>query len=482
MARRCFNLVAVLFAALAACATGPEMGFGGLSNEAQAAPFLRGFADETVSGDEDATRAQYLDASVRAGSQIVRIGINWSDHAPARPTNPTDPADPAYVRYMNIDAAVRAAAARGLPVSILVTKAPEWAEAPNRPSDAPPGTWRPDADAFGEFATSLARRYSGTFATPQGLLPEVRTFQVWAEPNLSQNLTPQWERKGNKHAAVGPQIYRGLANAMYAGIHAGNPDAQVIAGGTAPYGDPPGRTRMRPLVFLRELLCLRDGKRLRESKCPVPVNLDILSHHPISLGGGPSRSAIHPDDATVADFGNIERLLRGAERFDTVTPDGRHPLWATELWWETDPPDTRFGIPLKTQARWLAESLYSLWGDGAEAVVWLHLIDEELGGGGFGGYQDGLIFSNRTEKPSFEAFRFPFVADRRNGKTVAWAIAPQTGELAIEQLKQGGEWHVVERVAVQAGDPELVRLPLRGAVSLRGVIGGEASPAYRLRR
>src|SRR4029077_16662423 len=99
----------------------------------------------------------------------------------------TTPAAPAPASSRRAGAG-RAASARHMQVLITVFGAPTWAEGKNRPSSAPLGTWKPDPHALGQFAQALAKRYSGSF---QGL-PRVSLFEVWNEPNLSVNLTPQW--------------------------------------------------------------------------------------------------------------------------------------------------------------------------------------------------------------------------------------------------------------------------------------------------
>ncbi len=127
-----------------------------------------------------------------------------------------------------------------------------------------------------------------------------------------------------------------MLNAFYEGVKRAQPNARVISAGTSPYGQPPGGFSMRPIAFLRELFCL--NSRLNPTKCPAIPRLDVLAHHPITTSGGPRRSAIHPDDAAMPDFNRIRRVLRAAERAGRVRPRGRHPLWATEFWWVTDPP------------------------------------------------------------------------------------------------------------------------------------------------
>ena len=65
------------------------------------------------------------------------------------------------------------------------------------------------------FATALAKRYSGTFNG----LPFVRYYTIWNESNLGQFLSPQYDAKGKPAA---PFIYAKIYRAAYAGIKAGN--------------------------------------------------------------------------------------------------------------------------------------------------------------------------------------------------------------------------------------------------------------------
>jgi hypothetical protein len=425
----------------------------------------------------DANRERLFDESARAGSQIARFIVSWRGSVSAEPNDPTNPADPAYRDLGQLDLAVSAASARGQDVLLLVATAPDWGEGEDPPAQAAEGTWKPDPEALGQFYTALARRYSGTFVSAQGTLPEVRYFQVWAEPNLELNLSPQWTA-GPKPRPFAPGHYRKMVNAVHDGVAIGNPRAQVIAAGTAPYGDSPGGSRMRPLQFLREMLCL-DGRKMSKAPCSDPARFDIFGHNPINTSGGPFDSAFHPDDATTADFGEVRRILRAAERKNTVAGN-RHPLWALELWWETNPPDERFGkVTPRMQATWLQDALYVLWRQDASAVLWFQLSDQPIDEEAFGNatYQSGLLFEDGTEKPSFTAFRFPFVAYelRKKPTTQIWTLPPTSGRLAIEQKGQGSSWRAIKRFSVTAGKPKLIRLRLPNKAQVRGALNGEYS-------
>ncbi len=437
-----------------------------------------GFADYFFESEEAADRARLLDEALAAGAGLVRLEASWRGVAPEAPADPTDPADTAY-DFAVIDAAVRDASARGLEPMLNVAGAPEWAEGAGRPDSeiAPSGSWRPDAAALGEFATALARRYSGDFVPPGGeALPRVRYFEAWNEPNLPAFLTPQWQA-GEPVAA---DVYRPMLNAFYDGIESVDRGNVVIGGALGPYGDPPGIGRTRPLLFLRDLFCLAGREGTRSSRCPGPARFDVLSHHPIGTTGGPTLSAFHPDDAATPDLGQVGRLLAAAEAAGTLGVGGPHALWATELWWESDPPDAEHGEPLARQARWYQQALYLLWRQGAAAAILLQLRDDPYDPlGEADALQAGVLFEDGGRKPSFTALRFPFVVDRLGPeRSLAWWRAPRSGELSVE-VEEDGAWRELARAEVEGGG--VYTLPIELATGrFRASVGGERSLIWNL--
>src|SRR5262249_54270201 len=155
------------------------------------------------------------------------------------------------------DAAIREAAAHGLGVIATFTGAPRWAEGPNRPRSAPPGSWRPDPGALEDYGAALAARYSGHFPDPErpgAVLPRLAAFQVWNEPNLDTYLSPQWS---GTHT-LAPLLYRRMLNGFYRGVKSVDPSAVVVTAGTAPFGDPLPGGRIMPVRFWRDALCVRE--------------------------------------------------------------------------------------------------------------------------------------------------------------------------------------------------------------------------------
>jgi hypothetical protein len=436
-------------------------------------PLQTGFLEVLYGSADPTLRDQAFDRTVGAKAGVVRLNVFWSSVAASQPSDPRDPADPAY-NWGTLDASVTEARARALRVLLTLTSAPSWAEGDDRPAGVNPGSWKPQPNAFGDFAHAVAERYSGDFMG----LPRVKDYQAWNEPNLDVHLSPQYE--GGKQFSAGH--YKRMLSAFWSGIKGVHASNRVVTGGTAPYGDGPGSDRTRPLAFWRKVLCLKDRKRLRPKRCPTKAKLDVLAHHPINTSGGPRRSAVHPDDASTPDVKHLRKILRKAERTGRVRPRGRHPLWATEIWWESKPPD-RCGVRLRRHARYVAESLYLLWKQGVSAVVWLSLRDDPALANECGRdrLQSGLERANGERKPAFTAFRFPFVADRISKRTLrAWGKAPAGGKLKIQKQRKGG-WRRIEAFRVRAGSVFSEKINVRGGGKLRAQVGGETSLVWRVR-
>ena len=438
------------------------------------------YAGEYSSPDAG-VRDFWLDRSVDAGARLVGTNAVWSLIAPAIPGvgfDATSPSDPRY-DWRALDTRVRDAAAHGLDTVLILGSAPEWAEGPGRPSTAaaPAGTWKPDPRAFGDFATALARRYSGSFPDPVNAgapLPRVRYYRIWNEPNLTEYLTPQWS--GSRPAS--PKRYRLLLNAAYASIKGVNRSNLVIAPGTAPYGDKPGEERMRPVTFLRSMFCLT--ARLGPARCDAPAHLDVLAHHPINQGA-PTRHAVNRNDATTSDLPRFTRVLRAARRHGRVLPRGAKPLWVTEFWWASKPPSS-YGVSPARQARWLEQALYLFWKQRVKVAMWLFLRDPpnpELI------VSSGLYSISDRPKPALRAFRFPFVVDRaaRPGPSArAWGMAPEAGPVTI-QVRRAGGWKTVKRFAHRRPGVFVTNLPVPRGATLRALTrSGQASLPWKVAR
>ena len=426
-----------------------------------------------------------MDKVAAVNGKAIRIYVPWRGIAPAnRPAgfNAEDPGSPSY-DFSDLDGAVSEARARGLQPILMTLYAPDWAEGPNRPSSAPQGTWKPNPTDVADFGTALARRYSGGY---QGL-PQVKDYMLWNEENLPQFLTPQ--RQGGK--LVSDDVYKDMLNAFYAAVHGISNSNRVITGGTAPYGGGESfdDVTTRPLEFWRDVLCVKGhGKKVKGKRCPDKPSFDVLAHHPIDTSGGPTTSAIDPDDVSMPDVHNLVDVLRAAEKAHNVKGGGkRHQVWATEFWWESNPPDKAKGNPsLATQARWYEQSLYLLWRQGVSLALFYQIMDEPHygppGRNPGSSYETGVFFINGKPKPSSRAVSFPFVVQRTSkSKAQLWGIAPSSGKLEITQKGKGKK--SVAGLKAKQGKvfTKTVRLP-KGKHKLTAQASGQKSLTWTLKK
>jgi hypothetical protein len=410
---------------------------------------VRGVSEGTLLLDEDPQVRELALTRIRdTGSSTVRIPVDWRSYVPANPPAGFDARDPAssVYRFAALDAAVESVAAAGLEPLLVIAHAPAFAEAPHRWPYAYLGSWAPNPTALEEFAAALAQRYDGSFpdpATPGRVLPRVRLFQAWNEPNLARYLEPQWVAAGGRWHAFAPLLYRQLLNAFYAGVKSVQPADVVITAGVAPNGEPAGEGRMAPVAFLREVLCLGPARR----SCTEPPHFDVLAFHPLSVGD-PDLPAESSLDVSISDAAKITGLLKQAERDGTALPAGEKPVWVTELNWESSPPAPG-GVPARLQAQWISRALHRLWVAGVGLVDWQFLIDPypaeraNTPTGGIVEYQRpaGLYSAgvggnpeSAQPKPFLQGFTFPFDplrVDRRHVRV--WALLTGPGQAVLLQ-------------------------------------------------
>ncbi len=409
-----------------------------------------------------------------AGGSYARLTLAWAEVAPRGSERPVgfdaaDPADPHY-SWSAFDRQARAAVAAGLEPIVSVYLAPAWAE---RGTAGGRGTKRPDPSELALFARAAATRFSGKF---EGL-PRIRYWQVWNEPNLDWFLMPQFDGA----RAVSPAWYRTMVNRFAAAVKAVDATNLVVAGGTSPFGDP-GRV-VAPLAFMRELLCMA-GRPLRPT-CKVHVHFDIWAHHPYSMGG-PFHQAAHPDNVSVGDLPEMQRLLTAAIRAGHVVHSRPVAFWVTEFSWDTNPPDPK-GVPIRLHARWVAEALFQMWRSQVSLVTWFRLADEPLAKGSF---QSGLYFQPASNglsrgKPALTAFHFPFVAYRNDGVVSVWGRTPSSsqGAVSVEQRVRG-RWQTLRVIRAASSGIFRARVNPRGGGDMRARLVGhrDASLPFSLHR
>lgn len=373
----------------------------------------------------------------------------------------SDPEDPAY-DWTWLDERVAAIGRAGLRPLLVLYAAPAWAQEEERGRRL----LAPVPGDFAAFAAAAARRYDGTDALRQ----RVRYWQIWNEPNYPTFFT----------SVDGRRRYRVLVNAAYSRIHAVASDNVVVAGGLSPFATEAGDA---PLAFMRGMLCMSRHVPPRPT-CAARSSFDVWAHHPYT-SGGPTHSALSPEDVSMGDLPEMRRLLRAAERAHHIRPRGRTPFWVTEFSWDTNPPDPR-GVNVKLHGRWVAEALYRMWRNGVTLAVWFELRDipstRDWGVFGQGGlfYRTGDLYAGERAKPAARAFRFPFVALPGRRAVTVWGRTPDSEAhvVTIERRTQGG-WTRVARVRATRHGIFRLRPPgLNGRV-LRARVGSATSLPFR---
>jgi hypothetical protein len=353
------------------------------------------------------------------GIDTIRLTAGWSvlTRDVDKPLKPAgfearDPGSYEQARWKNLDAAVRAVRGAGLRVLLDIGFwAPRWATT----DPGPRARANIDPQAYADFATAVALRYSGAFtappdppgtpppppspdesliesilqpfvpfpipplppplnvpppaaraaqaAAPNERLPKVDHFVLWNEPNHQGLLLPQWE--SDKSTPASPRVYRAMLRAGYAAVKSARHSraVKVLIGNTSSTGGVRGVGPVAPLEFLRRLACVdRAMKPITTGDCANFTALpgDGWAHHPYSQNERPSRTSKVPvelDDLRMADLPQLATALDILVKMGRVAPANRN-IHLTEFGYETQPVMGRPTIDELTQARWMTWAEY----------------------------------------------------------------------------------------------------------------------------
>ena len=322
---------------------------------------------------------------------------------------------------------------RGMrPYFSLGGRAPDWATG-NRGRR---GTFRPSAREFGAFAEAAGQRFPG-----------VDIWSMWNEGNLYSWLSPQ----RSKGVPVSPGIYRGLYLAGHRGLReSGHGDDTILFGELMPRGGS-DRRKVRPLEFLREMVCLDRnyrqyrGAAARKRNCrrvgQIPTS--GLAYHPYTLANGPDVNE-GTDDAAIGQLSRVRRTLDALARRGKLPR--RLPIWITEFGYQTNPPDRnatkiRRAPALMDLSEWIAfrnrrVASYSQY----------QLVDDDF-------WQSGLYFADgRAKRRVYDAFRMPlFVRSLgRNAVEVFGGLRTPGGSARVESQAPGASYRSLGSVSVNS--------------------------------
>ncbi len=324
-------------------------------------------------------------------AQVIRLNLYWGGRfgvARSKPADPTDPADPAY-DWDLYDRTVDYAQQYGMKVIFSIFGTPGWANGGRGANIAP--TKGRDLQ---NFAYAAATRYSGTYEGADGrLLPSVRMWLAWNEPNNPIFLAPQYRLVGSKWVVQSAIDYAKICNAVYAGVHRTLLASEKVACGvTGPRGnnEPTGdRPSVSPIAFLRAI------KKAGVKK------FDAYAHHPYY--GRPTETpttkprTVNGAATTAITLANISVLTKELTKLY-----GNKRLWITEYGYQTRPPDPIYGVSYALQARYLTQAFgIARKNPRIDVMLWFLLRDEPA----LGGWQSGLYTADWRKKPAFNAFR-----------------------------------------------------------------------------
>jgi hypothetical protein len=386
-----------------------------------------------------------LDQIAELGAGAIRIQLEWRLVAPdpdakrAPSFNATDPAAYPADGWARYDAVIAGARARGLKVYLTITGgAPKWATSGKRDY-----LTRPNATAFGKFATAVGRRYR----------TQVSWWSIWNEPNLGKLLKPLYEgRRGRTLAS--PAIYRQLYLKAYAGLRTARVTAPILIGELAPRGNSMRDTgTIPPLKFLRAVLCLDGGYRKSRSCGTVPTQ--GLAMHPYTTKFGPFFQPDDPDDVTIGVLPRLVRALDRAARAGALPR--RLPIYVSEFGVQSYP-DRIAGVPLATQSDFRSIGERIAWANARVASFSQYLLrDDATIDRAHGAFESGLfLFRDRAPKPSYYGFRLPLTVTRRGaGRVALWGfVRPahgRAGSVEIQVSDRGRGWTQLATLRYGAG-------------------------------
>ena len=396
---------------------------------ASQASVAKGMCDIRIQ-DTAADPTQLLDAidelDAELGAGWVRLAVSWRDLEPT-------PGVYSEAQLANLDYLTGELSARGIQLLATICYTPRWASDQSF-WDSPPGghatgyqSFYPIDDAalddFGRTAEFLAARYAGRIAA----------YEVWNEPNLWPYLYPQRTDDDRWFAA---HTYLKMLKAWSAGIRRGDPNALVVAGGTAPLGrDDVCRTS--PQSFARYLRSQGAAEYF-----------DAYSHHPYTPGGTTNKAPDRPpnDTKTTVTLYNLRTLL-------DVFPG--KPFYLTEYGYNTSASRDFGGMTVTKvqQAAWLRKAyLYAGRYSQVKALFWYLVQDAKPSGlPSDHGVYTGLREADGARKLSWFAFaggnRLTIEAPRsvRRGRS-AWvsgvltnaALGALPGKTLVLQVRRAG--------------------------------------------
>ena len=187
---------------------------------------------------------------------------------------------------------------------------------------------------------------------------------------------------------------------------AASPASASACGATAPRGnnDP---TSSRPSVSPLAFLARGEGRRPRRRSTPGRTTRTTRIRR--------RRRDARTARGGAVELGNIDTLIRLVTKLY-----GNKRIWITEYGYETNPPDTIFGVSWAKQAAYLKQAFaIARANPRIDLMLWFLLRDDT----NLNGWQSGLMTARRQEEAVVRAFS-PGLRTRRRGKPASPRAAP----------------------------------------------------------
>jgi polysaccharide biosynthesis protein PslG len=292
-----------------------------------------------------------------SGAKYVRYFLHWQDAEPTKGA-----LSPAFIS--GYQAGLAPLVAAGVKVDLVVTGAPPWANG-GAGGNTPPTDPADMASFMGLLATALKGK--------------IAAYEIWNEPDNGEF----W------NAPIDPVRYTALVKAVYPAVKAADPTAIVLAG---PFSG-------NDYDFLQAMY----QAGAKGSFDGVAVHTDNAC-----LNTGPG--IYYRDGTRIGRYS----FLGYREIHNTIVQNGDTvPIWMTELGWSSTATQCArgdsagkktAGVSEANQALYLQQAYHCMDSDSDVAVAeWFTLSDAGAADTEMNRY--GLIRSNGTFKPSYNAFR-----------------------------------------------------------------------------
>ncbi len=275
------------------------------------------------------------------------------------------------------DAVVDEATARGLQVIPILWGTPGWAA-----TDGVFSYGVPDMAAWERFVASTVTRYRG----------RVGRWEIWNEPDGAW----YWAGTAGQYAELLARAYRQVKLA--------DPAALVLLGGLAQGGG-------AVPDFLQRILA--------DARYPAGAYFDVHNVHTNFRSMGAMADQIRNNISIVAGYAGIK------------------PIVVTESSYASDPAYqsvTGYTGGEDGQARYVTDAYATMLGAGVQVAVWASLMDYS----GSGEYaSSGLVRTDRTPKPAFDAYRRAVAASGQGPAPVEPTAPSGPGLVAYWMLDDG---------------------------------------------